>query len=149
MEGPTGRFGVDVYDGTVAARPVLTVFAVADDDRAAALAAALGARCVSRAAGLVFPRPDVVFVCVPGARLREVALLTTLARARAVVCVPQDGPPVLAPWTRRYHRFILSSQEEVPAWKAAGYALGRLIVLPALEPELLRAVVAEVHAMGR
>lgn len=140
---------MDVYDGTVAARPVLTVFAAADDERAAALAAALGARCVSKAAGLVFPRPDVVFVCVPGSRLREAALFTTLARARAVVCVPKGGPPDNAPWMRRYHRFLLSSQEDVAAWKAAGYALGRLIVLPTWDPTLLRAVVAEVHAMAR
>ncbi len=125
------------------------VYALPGEPRVEGLAVALGARRVGRGRDLLLPRPDVVFVCLPASRLRRAAVAATLARARAVVCVALGAPPAPEAWTRRFHRIVVSSQEEASAWKAAGYALGRLVVLPAWEPDVLGALVAEVVSMAR
>lgn len=90
---------------------------------------------------------DVVHVYGGEGALRRAALAATLAGARAVVATPEGPEGASAWWHRRFQRYVLPTQEEARRWRAAGVALGRLVV--AGDDEALRAVYLEVAEMGR
>ncbi len=111
--------------------PRVCVLGVVADPGTVRMARLLDVPVVERARALVRLRPDAVFVRGPVETLAVAALVTTLAGVAAVLAVPVGpaGPAAPLPWwSRRFHRFILGSQEDARAWGAAGIALGRLVV---------------------
>jgi hypothetical protein len=148
--------------------PRIAVLAPATEARAARLAALLGAAVVARGRALLRARPDGVFVVGAadggerprGQRepagsteaLARAAAVCTVAGAAAVVLVWDGTPPPLPWWGRRFHRILCGAQDQARAWRAAGVALGRLVVVEPGDDEAegraLTALVAEVWAMG-
>jgi hypothetical protein len=133
--------------------PRIVVLADTDDPLAARIADRLGAsRAVSAREP---PGADVAFVVAPReglVGLRRHALDCTLAGVKAVVLVSAGGAAPLPWWGRRFHRILCASQNEARAWRAAGVALGRLVVVEEGPDDAvsaaLRALVAETWAMA-
>ena len=108
--------------------PRVCVLGVVADPGTVRMARLLDVPVLERARALVRLRPDAVFVRGPVETLAVAALGTTLAGVAAVLAVPVGPAAPLPWWSRRFHRFILGSQEDARAWGAAGIALGRLVV---------------------
>lgn len=96
-------------------------------------------------------RAEVVEVRAPWARVVRLAVVARLLGARAVVALPTDGPGAPRRLDRLVERIVLPSQDVARAWVAAGFPLGRLVVVPAGEhaAEALAAVHVEVAEMAR
>ncbi len=130
----------------------IAVLAFADDDAARRLADRLGA--LRTDAWRQLPRGAVVLVhgAVGLEDLRAAALRCTLAGARAVVLVSAGSAHPMPWWGVRFHRILCASQTEALTWRAAGIALGRLVVIEeGPEPDVcaaLRALVTEVSSMA-
>lgn len=78
---------------------------------------------------------EVVWARWPVDDLARVAAATTLAGVAAVVVTPLGPARPLPWWERRFHRYLLPSQGAARAWRAAGVALGRLVVVePGADP---------------
>lgn len=138
--------------------PVVAWWARASNAGVRGEGARLGIPCVAPEGGawaLRRRRVEVVHVFLPVEGLASAALATTLGGVLAVLVTPVGAPRALPWWERRFHRYVLPSQAEALAWRAAGVALGRLAVVPgiggseAVDGTALRALYVESAAMGR
>ena len=129
------------------------VFSVGAATGGTRLASILGVPLILDAWALRLARPRLVLVCLPVADLGRAAWDCTRAGAAVVIAAPLGAPAPLPWWGRRFHRILLSSQEEARGWRAAGVALGRLVVVApgdeADERRALQAVLAESLSMAR
>ena len=128
----------------------VAILAETGDRVAARWATLTGALLVERGRHLLAmhraSRPEVVHVRLPVERLARAALACTLAGASAVVVTPLGAAQTLPAWERRFHRWIHATQDEALAWRGAGVALGRQVVLAESDDETLAAGLAAMWA---
>jgi hypothetical protein len=147
---PAPRAGASAEREGGAARPPrsgggaelrVAILAERGDPVAARWAAVTGALLVERGRHLLAmhraSRPQVVHVRLPVGSLARAALACTLAGVRAVVVTPLGAATTLPAWERRFHRWVHLTQDEARAWRGAGIALGRQVVLPETHDEAL------------